>query len=229
MRAPGTPTRWGRVRTSVAAAAGIVVLAGCGLNDTSAGSTTSRTMLPPAPSTPSASATPTTTPEPDPSESSATPSSSESSTSSDRTTKPSSSSTRRERKEDRSGTKGLDSGLRRALIKARQEAPDGIRLKVTSGYRPASVQERLWKDAIRQYGSRSEARKWVLPPEDSSHVHGAAVDIGPREGARWLELNGAQFGLCRTYRNEWWHFEDVARDGDCPPMAGSAAAATADD
>ncbi|WP_082220873.1 M15 family metallopeptidase [Luteipulveratus halotolerans] len=189
-------------------------------------------MLPPATSTATTGTTPAPVPTPDPgvTDSSAGSSTSESSTPSDRTATPdsSSSTTTRERKEDRSGTKGLDAGLRRALIRARQEAPEGIRLRVTSGYRPASTQERLWKAAIRQYGSRAEARKWVLPPEDSSHVQGAAVDIGPREGARWLELNGARFGLCRTYRNEWWHFEDVARDGDCPPMAASAAAATAD-
>ncbi|MDF8265885.1 M15 family metallopeptidase [Luteipulveratus flavus] len=215
-------TQWG------AAALGLtVLLGGCNSSGSRGGPAGWGTTLPPA----------TSTPEPPPT-SEAPPlwSATGSDTSTDDTTGPtsststrsSSSSTTRASKADRAGTKGLEADLRNALVEARQAAPSSVRLHVTSGYRPASVQERLWRDAVKRYGSRAEARKWVLPPEDSSHVQRKAVDIGPRSGAHWLEVHGAEWGLCRAYRNEWWHFEHIGRNGTCPPMAASAAAATAD-
>jgi D-alanyl-D-alanine dipeptidase len=60
---------------------------------------------------------------------------------------------------------------------------------------------------------------WVLPPDESHHVRGTAVDIAPRQAARWLDRHGARYGLCRTMEWEWWHFEyDAAwqRAGHCP-------------
>jgi hypothetical protein len=47
----------------------------------------------------------------------------------------------------------------------------------------------------------------VLPPEESAHVAGIAVDVRPTSGARWLERHGRQYHLYRCYDNEWWHFE----------------------
>jgi zinc D-Ala-D-Ala carboxypeptidase len=50
-------------------------------------------------------------------------------------------------------------------------------------------------------------------------VSGHAVDIGPTGAAGWLSEHGAEFGLCRIYGNEPWHFElrpeAIARG--CPP------------
>ena len=40
--------------------------------------------------------------------------------------------------------------------------------------------------------------------------------------AAWLEAHAAAYGLCRTYEDEWWHFEHLATS-DCPPRLPSAA------
>ncbi len=102
----------------------------------------------------------------------------------------------------------------------------GVRLYLTSGFRSEERQARLFAQAIEKYGSESEAAKWVLPPLSSHHPDGLAIDVnypGDRAGAKWLEVNGARFGLCRVYANEWWHFEGViAPGGDCPKMAPNA-------
>jgi D-alanyl-D-alanine dipeptidase len=33
------------------------------------------------------------------------------------------------------------------------------------------------------------------------------MDIRPFGGARWLDRHGDEYGLYRTFDNEWWHFE----------------------
>lgn len=118
------------------------------------------------------------------------------------------------------------------LLKARFEAAkvsaaiEGKNLYITSGFRSEERQATLFANAIKKYGSETEAAKWVLPPKNSHHPDGLAIDVnypGDRAGAKWLELNGARFGLCRVYANEWWHFEGViAPGGDCPEMAPNA-------
>lgn len=95
-------------------------------------------------------------------------------------------------------------------------AAEGVPLTLTSGWRSADDQQRLVDEAVVTYGSVEEAHRWVLPPELSSHVAGLAIDVGPVDGARWLEEHAGQFGLCRTYQNEWWHFEPMPPDGACP-------------
>ncbi len=95
-------------------------------------------------------------------------------------------------------------------------AAEGVPLTLTSGWRSADEQQALVDEAVVAYGSAEEAHRWVLPPELSAHVAGLAIDVGPADGARWLEERAAQFGLCRTYQNEWWHFEPVPPDGTCP-------------
>jgi D-alanyl-D-alanine carboxypeptidase len=103
----------------------------------------------------------------------------------------------------------------RAIAAAAQE---GVELRVTSGWRSSDKQQRLYDDAVAKYGSSAAARAWVLPPEESEHVRGWAVDVGPEEGARWLRSNGVRFGLCQRYDNEPWHFERLAaaKGSDCP-------------
>ena len=101
----------------------------------------------------------------------------------------------------------------------------GVPLEVTSGYRSAAYQQGLFDQAIKRYGSREAATHWVLPPQDSAHVRGLAVDVGPEAGMAWLEANGAKFGLCRRYDNEPWHFEPlVDPGGTCPPREPYAVA-----
>ncbi|WP_407939575.1 M15 family metallopeptidase [Nocardia terrae] len=116
------------------------------------------------------------------------------------------------------GTDGLDPSLAAAYNSAAAEAhAQGVSLSITSGYRTPAEQEALWEDGLQTYGSPEAARRWVLPPSESTHVTGQAIDVGPREGAQWLEDNGNHWGLCRMYDNEWWHFElATAPDAPCP-------------
>lgn len=99
-------------------------------------------------------------------------------------------------------------------------AADGVELVITSGYRTPERQQQLFDEAVAEYGSSEEARQWVLPPGESNHVRGSAIDVGPVAAADWLQQRGAAFGLCQTYINEWWHFEhrpEWEQHGRCPP------------
>ncbi|RSN46577.1 VanY-like protein [Streptomyces sp. WAC 04229] len=104
---------------------------------------------------------------------------------------------------------GLTEGARAAFTAARAEAlwRHGQLIGLTSGYRDPLVQQRLFDDEVRRVGSPAAARMLVLPPAESRHVRGTALDVRPYEGARWLEEHGARHGLYRIYDNEWWHFE----------------------
>jgi hypothetical protein len=102
----------------------------------------------------------------------------------------------------------------------------GFDIRITSGFRSQQLQERLFNDAVAKYGSENEASKWVLPKDISHHPWGIAIDVnypGDKVATKWLEDNGWQFGLCRVYENEWWHFEPVIAPGQpCPPMMANA-------
>jgi D-alanyl-D-alanine dipeptidase len=118
------------------------------------------------------------------------------------------------------------------LLQARFEAArisaerENVHLYITSGFRSEDRQATLFADAVKKYGSETEAAKWVLPARFSHHPHGLAIDVnypGDPDGAKWLELNGARFGLCRVYANEWWHFEGAIAPGEsCPQLAPNA-------
>ena len=115
----------------------------------------------------------------------------------------------------------IDPSLSRAINKAQIAArAAGLDLQVTSGFRSATTQQRLYDQAIAKYGSPQTARHWVLPPAESAHVSGLAVDVGPPEAAAWLDTHGVHFGLCRRYVNESWHFERLAPaiGQQCPAM-----------
>ena len=99
---------------------------------------------------------------------------------------------------------------------------DGIELGIRSGWRSAEEQRRLYDDAVAEHGVE-EARRTVLPPEHSAHVAGMAIDVSPYAGATWLEARSEEFGLCRTYANEWWHFEVTGKVGErCPDLKPDA-------
>ncbi|MGX9294278.1 M15 family metallopeptidase [Tsukamurella paurometabola] len=123
------------------------------------------------------------------------------------------------------GTAGLDPALAEAYSAAyRAAAANGVVLSITSGKRSRAQQQWLWEDALARYGSPPAARRWVLPPDESTHVSGEAVDVGPWQGASWLHATGNRWGLCRTFDNEWWHFELVTSPGgQCPPTVPDAA------
>lgn len=102
----------------------------------------------------------------------------------------------------------------------------GFSIRITSGFRSEALQEKLFGDAIKKYGSEVEASKWVLPKDISHHPWGTAIDVnypGDKTAVKWLEDNGSLFGLCRVYENEWWHFEPIIAPGDtCPAMMVNA-------
>jgi hypothetical protein len=122
------------------------------------------------------------------------------------------------------------SNLERALLDAVQDATDaaaadGVDLGITSGWRSARLQQALFDQAVVEHGGVEEARRFVLSPELSQHVTGRAVDVGPYDAMDWLSRFGSDYGLCRTYANEAWHFElATSRGGECPePLADATA------
>jgi hypothetical protein len=109
----------------------------------------------------------------------------------------------------------LLSAVRRAATDA---ARDGVELELNSGWRSPAYQEQLLREAIAKYGSERAAARWVATPETSAHVSGDAVDVGPAEATTWLSEHGAEYGLCRIYDDEPWHYElrpDAVEHG-CP-------------
>jgi zinc D-Ala-D-Ala carboxypeptidase len=105
--------------------------------------------------------------------------------------------------------RGLTPQTWTAFTSARAEAfwCDKQLIGLTSGYRDPAEQYRIFNEEVRRTGSVAAARRRVLPPQESSHVRGLALDVRPTEGARWLEQHGGRYGLYRVYDNEWWHFE----------------------
>ncbi len=124
--------------------------------------------------------------------------------------------------EDVPALSGLDPDLLAAVREAAGAAleEDGIEVLVTSGWRSERYQRFLLESAVGVYGSEEEAARWVASPEDSSHVTGAAVDVGRTDAAYWFAQHGARFGLCQTYANEVWHYEltvEPCRSRPAPP------------
>jgi len=55
--------------------------------------------------------------------------------------------------------------------------------------------------------------------DESKHVRGEAVDIATADAMDWLSRFGGEYGLCRIYANEAWHFELAAdASGTCPAL-----------
>jgi hypothetical protein len=104
---------------------------------------------------------------------------------------------------------GLTTHARAAFTAARADAfwRHGQLIGLTSGYRDPGSQQQLFDREVHRRGSLVSAREFVLPPAESTHILGIALDVRPREGARWLEEHGARYDLHRIYDNEWWHFE----------------------
>ncbi|MFD9941060.1 D,D-peptidase/D,D-carboxypeptidase VanY-N [Nonomuraea sp. NPDC059023] len=114
---------------------------------------------------------------------------------------------------------GLTEGALAAFTAARTEAfwRHGQLIGLTSGHRDPVVQQRMFDDEVRRTGSPALARMLVLPPAESCHVKGIALDVRPHEGAHWLEEHGARYDLYRMYDNEWWHFEHHPERRGIPP------------
>lgn len=96
-------------------------------------------------------------------------------------------------------------------------AADEIVLQLESGKRSWAHQDELWQEEVAKTGSRAAAMQRVLPPEDSMHVAGYAIDIYPASAQKWLQREGSTYGWCRLYDNESWHFEyDASYKSGCP-------------
>ncbi len=95
---------------------------------------------------------------------------------------------------------------------------DGVAFVVNAGWRSKALQAKLLRDAVTTYGSEEEAARWVATPENSPHVTGDAIDIGPLDALDWLAQRGAAYGLCQIYANELWHYElrPEAVSAGCP-------------
>lgn len=119
----------------------------------------------------------------------------------------------------------LDPPLLAAIQNAARAAEaDGVGVQITSGWRTKGFQQRLFDDAVRTYGSVDTAQQFVASPNESRHVVGKAVDVGPVDADTWLIRNGSRFGLCQIYANEIWHFELAAdKNGACPALLANAA------
>lgn len=101
---------------------------------------------------------------------------------------------------------------------------DGVHLCVHDGKRSRAQQQAEFDEAVEKFGTRELAARYVLPPEESMHVKGKAVDVQPLSSAAWVEEHGGALGWCRRYENEPWHFEydpDYA-SGGCPALEPSA-------
>ncbi|MGO1050548.1 D-alanyl-D-alanine carboxypeptidase family protein [Crossiella sp. CA198] len=116
---------------------------------------------------------------------------------------------------------GLKDAAEAAWKHVRQVAWEaGLTLCVHDGKRSAAAQQAEFDAAVALHGSAAKARQFVLPPGKSLHVQGLAVDVQPRPSAAWLERTKGEFGWCRRYANEPWHFEFDARykTQGCPEL-----------
>lgn len=94
----------------------------------------------------------------------------------------------------------------------------GIPLCLNDGKRSRAQQQAIYDDYVNQYGTAT-ADELVLTPDKSAHVAGYAVDVQPANGYQWLQASDGEYGFCRIYDNEPWHFEYAKAyisDG-CPP------------
>ncbi len=120
-------------------------------------------------------------------------------------------------------------GLRADVLSAWNElvaaaGSQGVEMCVNDGKRSVAQQEREFAAAVEAHGTEELAARYVLPPDESMHVKGTAVDVQPLASAAWVEENGSALGWCRRYENEPWHFEFDATytSGGCPALLPSA-------
>ena len=117
---------------------------------------------------------------------------------------------------------GMQKGAQEAFLAAKAAAKEaGItQFILNSGYRSAAYQQRVFDCWVKELGSPEAARQYALPPSESAHVKGYAMDIAPPNAALWLQKTAGQFGLCRRYADEAWHFEYQAsyKTDGCPKL-----------
>jgi LAS superfamily LD-carboxypeptidase LdcB len=121
-----------------------------------------------------------------------------------------------------SGTQGLTDDFSQRLTQFILDArSQGVDLGVGSGYRSYEKQEKLWKQALKKYGSPEKARKWVAPPGGSFHNKGLAVDLNSNgqflgkdannKATEWAHANAKKYGLHFRMGHEPWHIEPIEK------------------
>lgn len=117
---------------------------------------------------------------------------------------------------------GMQPGAQAAFLAAKAASQEaGIKSFIlNSGYRSAAYQQRVFDCWVAELGSPQAARQYALPPSESAHVKGYAMDIAPPNAAAWLQSTAGKFGLCRRYADETWHFEYQAsyKTDGCPAL-----------
>lgn len=123
-------------------------------------------------------------------------------------------------------------------------------ITVVSAFRSIDYQRRLFRDAVRKYGSEAAARKWVAPPGRSNHGPqvdgmGIAVDFGirgvkavsgqwPADKERLMNRLAARYHLRSPMDHEDWHHEPIEGrairlDSWVPPATTTPAPAPPED
>lgn len=116
---------------------------------------------------------------------------------------------------------GMQKGAQLAFLAAQADAKAaGMQFILNSGYRSAAYQQRIYDCWVQELGSPEAARQYALPPSESAHVKGYAMDIAPPSAAAWLQASAGKYGLCRRYTDETWHFEYQAsyKTDGCPAL-----------
>lgn len=107
---------------------------------------------------------------------------------------------------------GLRDDFAASLAKLIAAAPAELQddIHITSGYRDNQRQARLFREAVRKYGSEAAARRYVAPPGRSRHNHGLAADLATSPAAeKWLHEHAQDFGLHYPMPWEPWHIEPM--------------------
>jgi hypothetical protein len=115
------------------------------------------------------------------------------------------------------------------------------KLSLTSGYRSAAAQEKIYRERYRPPypGAPLDAPGWVhvsgapaAKPGKSNHGAGLAADIGPESQYGWLAANAPKVGLVKPMSYEPWHWEPpgaTERRKSGVPSAGGEEAASGGD
>lgn len=104
---------------------------------------------------------------------------------------------------------------------------DGVKIVVSSGYRPYNYQSDLFNNYIKWYGEQ-KAKKFSAPPGASQHQLGTAIDFGTIDDAysntpagKWLEKNAWKYGWSLSYPKDYekitgyvwecWHYRYIGK------------------
>ncbi|GMA22297.1 hypothetical protein GCM10025864_44620 [Luteimicrobium album] len=104
---------------------------------------------------------------------------------------------------------------------ARMQKARGSAFHVTSAYRSTADQQVLYDG----YKAGKPGYNFALPPSQSNHCRGEAVDFGSADYA-WLEAHAAAYGWIQD-KNERWHYDYVpSRDTHKPAPSKPAKASS---